>query len=434
VSIDNDDSRDLDQISAAQALAAGAVRLWVAIADVDALVPRGSPVDDHARINTTSVYTEPQVFPMLPERLSTDLTSLGAGQERLAMVVELTLDVAGTLEASSVYRARVVNQAKLAYPSVARWLEGSGPAPPALAAAPALQAPLRLQDAAAQALRRLRQAHGALELETIETQATIEDGVLTDLLPRRNNRAQQLIEDLMVAANGVVARFLEAQGSPALRRIVRTPKRWERIVALAAAAGEKLPSEPDALALDGFLRRRRAADPEHFPDLSLAVVKLLGSGEYVAQLPGTSAQGHFALAVSAYTHSTAPNRRFPDVISQRLLKAALARQPPPYGPEELEQLAAHCTLQEDNAEKVERQVHKSAAALLLSSRIGQQFSGIVTGASDKGTWVRIDAPPVEGRIVRGYRGLDVGARIQVQLLHTDVDRGYIDFASTGTPP
>ena len=428
-SIDNDDSRDLDQLSVAEPLAGGAVKILVAIADVDALVKKDGAIDGHAWTNTTSVYTAAEIFPMLPEKLSTDLTSLGEGQERLSIVIEMLVGADGTVTATDIYRAVVLNRAKLAYNAVAAWLEGTAPAPAKLAAVPGLEEQLRIQDSTAQALKRVRHSHGALRLETLEVRAVFQDDALADLLPDEKNRAKELIEDFMIAANGVTAKYLEKKGFPSLRRVLKTPKRWDRIVALAAESGERLPLAPDAAALDAFLMKRREADPVRFPDLSLAVVKLLGSGEYALQLPGQLPEGHFGLAVRDYTHSTAPNRRFPDLIAQRLLKAALTGQSPPYSGDELTTLARHCTDQEDNAEKVERQVRKSAAALLLAPHIGARFDGIVTGASDKGTWVRISGPSAEGRVVRGFEGLDVGERVRVQLVHTDVARGFIDFAA-----
>jgi VacB/RNase II family 3'-5' exoribonuclease len=433
-SIDNDDSRDLDQLTVAQPLAGGAVKILVAIADVDALVKKDSAIDGHAWTNTTSVYTTAQIFPMLPEKLSTHLTSLGEGEERLAVVIEMVVDSGGIVTASDIYRAAVFNRAKLAYNAVAAWLEGTAPAPAKLAAVAGLDEQLRIQDKTAQALKRVRHAHGALRLETLEVRAVFEDGALADLLPDEKNRAKELIEDFMIAANGITARYLEKKGFPSLRRVLKTPKRWDRIVALAAECGERLPPTPDAAALDAFLAKRREADPTRFPDLSLSVVKLLGSGEYALEVPGQPSEGHFGLAVRDYTHSTAPNRRFPDLIAQRLLKAALTGQPSPYSNDELATLARHCTDQEDNADKVERQVRKSAAALLLAPRIGAHFDGIVTGASDKGTWVRISGPSAEGRVVRGFEGLDVGERVQVRLVHTDVTRGFIDFAAVRPKP
>ncbi len=429
-SIDNDDSRDLDQLSVAEVLPGGAVKILVAIADVDGLVKTGSAIDGHAQHNTTSVYTAAAIFPMLPTRLSTDLTSLGQDEDRVAVVVEMVVGGDGMVGSSAVYRAAVRNRAKLAYNGVAAWLEG-GPAPERVAAVPGLDEQLRIQDRVAQTLKSVRHQHGALGLETIEPQAVFDGDVLTDLRPEEKNRAKELIEELMIAANGVTARYLAARRFPSVRRVLRSPERWERIVELAAQMHEELPAEPDAAALERFLSKRRQADPAGFPDLSLTVVKLLGSGEYLVETPGGSAPGHFGLAVQDYTHSTAPNRRYPDVITQRLLKAAIAGRPLPYSNEELEALARHCTEQEDNAKKVERQVRKSAAALLLEPRIGQEFDGIVTGASDKGTWVRVFRPPAEGKVVQGFEGLDVGHRVRVKLVATNVERGFIDFARMG---
>ncbi len=430
-SIDNDDTRDLDQLSVAEPLAAGAVKLLVAVADVDASVAEGSAIDGHARANTTSVYTAAEIFPMLPERLSTDLTSLGEGRDRLAIVVEMTVGADGAVTASDVYRALVRNQAKLAYDSVAAWLDGTGPPLAAVAARPVIADQLRLQARVAQAMKDLRHHRGALTLETTEARAVFDGDVLADLRPDEKNPAKELIEDFMIAANVATAQFLEGHGFPSLRRVLRTPERWDRIVELAAGLGERLPAEPSATALQAFLARRRQADPARFADLSLSVVKLLGSGEYAVELPGGLTEGHFGLAVKDYTHSTAPNRRFPDLTTQRLIKAAVAGSPSPYTAEQLTDLARHCTLQEDNAAKVERQVRKSAAALLLAPRVGQRFDAIVTGASPKGTWVRVFHPAVEGRVVRGEHGLDVGDRVRVELVHTDVERGFIDFVTGG---
>jgi exoribonuclease-2 len=433
-SIDNDDSRDLDQLSVAEPVAGGAAKILVAIADVDALVKKDCAIDGHASTNTTSVYTTAEIFPMLPEKLSTNLSSLAEGQERLAIVIEIVIAIDGAVTSSGIYRAVVLNRAKLAYNGVAAWLEGTAPARPKLAAVRGLDEQLRIQDRAAQALKRRRHADGALQLDTLEVRAVFDDGALADLMPDEKNRAKELIEDFMIAANGVTAKYLDKKGLPSLRRVLQTPKRWDRIVALAAESGERLPVGPDAAALDTFLTKRRQVDPERFPDLSLSVVKLLGSGEYALQMPGQPSEGHFGLAVKDYTHSTAPNRRFPDLVTQRLLKAALIGQPSPYTNDELTTLARHCTDQEDNAAKVERQVQKSAAALLLASRIGAQFDGIVTGASDKGTWARISGPTAEGRVVRGFEGLDVGDRVRVELVHTDVARGFIDFAAVRPKP
>lgn len=427
-SIDNDDSRDLDQLTVAEELAGGATRVLVAIADVDGTVPAGSPLDAHASANTTSVYTAAQIFPMLPEELSTDLTSLAAGRERPSLVIDMTVTADGSVSASDVYRARVVNRAKLAYDSVAAWLDGKGTMPPPVAAVPGMDAQLRVQDRVAQVLKRVRKAQGALGLTTLEAQAVYEGGALMDLRPDEDNRAKELIEYFMIAANGVVAQFLEAKRSSSLRRVLRVPERWGRIVALAASLGGALPAAPDARALSEFLVSAQQKAPERFPDLSLAVVKLLGAGEYVLKRPGEPAEGHFGLAVDDYTHATAPNRRFPDLISQRLLKAALAGRAAPYDDRTLQALAQHCSEQEGSAAKVERQVRKSAAAMLLVPRIGQQFDAMVTGVNEGGTWVRIAHPLAEGKLVKGFQGLDVGDAVRVQLTHADIERGFIDFA------
>ena len=427
-SIDNDDSRDLDQLTVAvDGGAPGAARVLVAVADVDAAVRQGSALDAHARVNTTSVYTAAQVFPMLPERLSTDLTSLNPDAERLAIVVDMRVDGDGVVAGGEVYRARVRNRAKLAYNAVAAWLDGRAPLPPAAAAVKGLDANLRRQDALAQTMKAERHRRGSLALRTLEARAVFDGDALADLQPDEENRARQLIEDFMIGANGVTAKFLAARGIASLRRILRTPERWDRIVVLAAEHGARLPATPDAAALATFLVGRRRAEPETFDDLSLAVVKLLGKGEYALSRPGQNPPGHFALGVHDYTHSTAPNRRFPDLVTQRLVKSALADRPPAYAADELDGLARHCTEQEDDAAKVERQVRKSAAALLLENRIGERFDALVTGAAEKGTWVRITRPPVEGRLVRGFEGLDVGDHVEVTLTSTDVDRGFIDF-------
>jgi len=431
-SIDNDDSRDLDQLSVADA-SSGQLKLLVAIADVDSLVRRDTPVDQHAAHNTTSVYTGAQIFPMLPERLSTDLTSLNEDEDRHAIVIEYVVHEDGSVGESDVYAAVVRNRAKLAYPSVGAWLEGDAPPPPKIAEVPGLDANLRQQDRAAQALKKRRHEMGALTLATIEPRPVFEDDTLRDLAEAQRSRATELIEDLMVASNGVVARFLEDHGLASLRRVVRVPQKWPRIVELAAQHGSRLPRDPDAVALEEWLLRQRAEDPQRFPDLSLSVVKLLGRGEYIVEHPGEDATGHFGLAVQDYTHSTAPNRRFPDLVAQRIVKAALephARNaaPPPYADAELQAIAERCTEREDAANKVERLVRKAAAAVLLQPRIGERFDAIVTGASEKGTWVRIRKPPVEGRLERGHEGLDVGDRVRVKLVHTDPARGFIDFA------
>ena len=430
-SIDNDDSRDLDQLTVAQGVPGGATKILVAIADVDALVRKGSALDDHAQKNTTSVYTVAEIFPMLPEKLSTDLTSLNLDEDRLAIVIEIVFAGEGSVISSDVYQATVRNRAKLAYNSVAAWFEGRGPVPEGIPAVAGLEQNLRLQDAVAQKLKSLRHAHGALSLETIETRAVFDANVLKDFVPEEMNRAKDIIQDFMIAANGVTARFLASKNVASLRRVVRTPKRWERIVEIAGEKGTHLPPEPDAKALEQFLASSRAADPLRFPDLSLSIIKLLGPGEYVVEQPGGIAPGHFGLAVKDYTHSTAPNRRFPDLITQRIVKSAIAGERSPYGNDDLNVLASHCTEEEDAAKKVERQVEKSAAALLLESRIGERFDAIVTGAADKGTWVRLINIPVEGKLVHGFQGVDVGDRLRVQLVETNVDLGFIDFARVG---
>ncbi len=432
-SIDNDDSRDLDQLTAAEAMPDGATKVLVAIADVDAVVKKGSALDDHAQQNTTSVYTVAETFPMLPEKLSTDLTSLSYGSDRLAIVIEMVLAADGSLQSSDLYQATVHNRAKLAYHSVAGWLEGNGPRPPGIGTVSGLDENLRLQDRVAQKLKALRHLHGALNLETIEARPVFDGEEIKGLEAEKRNRAKDIIEDFIIAANGVTARYLTSRNVPSLRRVVRIPKRWDRIIELASERGFTLPREPDSKPLEQFLESAKATDSLRFPDLSLSVIKLLGAGEYVVELPGGSVAGHFGLAVKDYTHSTAPNRRFPDLITQRLLKAAMAGRSQPYENDELESLAKHCTEEEDAATKVERQVTKSAAAMLLESRIGEQFDAIVTGASDKGTWVRLLHPPVEGRLVRGFEGMDVGHGLSVQLIHTDVERGYIDFNRQGVP-
>jgi exoribonuclease-2 len=426
-SIDNDDSRDLDQLTVAEAMPVDKVKILVAIADVDALVKNGSAINEHARHNTTSVYTAAMIFPMLPEKLSTNLTSLNFNEDRLSVVVEMVISADGSLQNSDVYQARVRNHAKLAYNGLAAWLDGGGSPPEAIAAVNGLDENLRLQDRAAQRMKNFRHIHGALSLETIEAKPVFDGDQIRALEIEEKNRAKEIIEDFMVAANGVTARCLSAKKFPSIRRVVRTPKRWDRIVAIAGEHEFRLPEIPDSKALEEFLVKEKAADRLRFPDLSLAVIKLLGSGEYIAELPEGNAPGHFGLAVKDYAHSTAPNRRYPDLLTQRLLKAALDGKPVPYSKDELDVLAAHCTQAEDAANKVERQVGKSAAALLLESRIGEQFDSIVTGASEKGTWVRLIDVPVEGKLVDGFEGLDVGNRVRVQLTSVDVQRGFIDF-------
>ena len=426
-SIDNDDSRDLDQLTVAEAMPGDKIKILVAVADVDAVVKSGSAIDVHARHNTTSVYTAAAIFPMLPEKLSTDITSLGFHEDRLAIVVEMVVAADGSVQDSDLYRARVRNQAKLAYDSVAAWLEG-GPSPAAVAAVPGLDENLRLQDRAAQRLKTLRQVHGALSFESLEARPIFDGDAIRSLETEKPNLAKDLIADFMIAANGVTARYLSSRKFPSLRRVVRTPQRWDRIVEIARQHGCKLPDQPDSRPLEAFLVKEKAADPLRFPDLSLAVIKLMGPGQYVADLPGAAAPpGHFGLAVEDYTHSTAPNRRYPDVVTQRLLKAALAGQPAPYGNDDLAALANTARKRRMPPRRWNGRSASRQPRMLLESRIGERFDAIVTGAADKGTWVRLLDPPVEGRLVRGCEGVDVGSRVRVQLTRTDVEQGFIDF-------
>ena len=427
-SIDNPESRDLDQVEVVDAKPDGSVHVMVGVADVDSRVATGTPADQHAGHNTTSVYCGVVTFPMLPERLSTDLTSLNEGVDRVAVVIDYTVMPDGSVTGRDVYRALVHNTAQLDYPSVGDWLAGTGPMPAKVAASSVLQQQLKLQDEAAGWLRQQRHVAGALEFQSIETTPVMKDGQATDLMIRPTNRATQLIEDFMIAANTTMALFLEQHRSSSIHRVVRVPARWDRIVTLAATFGEHLPAEPDSGSLAAFLARRRTADPDHFPDLSLAIVKLMGPGIYVLQRPGQEGDGHFGLAVHDYSHSTAPNRRYPDLIVQRLLKSVLAGAPPAYDDAALDAIAAQCTTMEAATRKVERTCRKQAAAQVLAPRVGQTFAGIVTGASPKGTFVRTLRPPAEGMVVQGQHGMDVGDKVNVRLLATDARRGFIDFA------
>ena len=425
-SIDNDTSRDLDQIEVAERASNGDVKIMVGIADVDAFVPKQTAIDQHAARETTTVYAGISNFPMLPEELSTGKTSLLENQDCLSVVIEFVVDSAGVVNSPSVYRAVVRNKAQLQYNSGGAWLEGKSPAPPKVAASSDLQAQLKLQDGVAQKLKGQRFAHGALNLQTDEVHPLVLNDQVIDVVKQQKNRATELIEDFMVAANGVVARLLEKVSS--LRRIVRTPERWDRIVQLAATKGEKLPAQPDSKALNDFLLRRKAADPDHFADVSLIVIKLMGPGEYVLERAGDVAPGHFGLAVQDYTHSTAPNRRFADVVTQRLIKALLAGQSNPYSDAELTAIGANCTQKEDAAKKVEREMSKRLAAVAMQHRIGEVFDAIVTGATDHGTFVRVLQPHIEGLLAQGQQGLDVGDKLRARLIRTDVQKGYIDFA------
>lgn len=426
-SIDNDDTRDLDQLSVAEPLPGGATRVLVAIADVEAFVPAGSALDEHAANNTTSVYTAAGVYPMLPETLSTDLSSLHEGQERLAVVVDLRVEDDGSVSDASLYAAVVINCAKLTYDGVSAWLDNESSPLPRLAEVPPLAEQLRLHDAVATRLARRRHEHGALNMTTVSARPVFVDGRLVDLQADHKNRANDLIAELMIAANGATARFLDQHGFPSLRRFLRAPQRWDRIEALAALHGGQLPDEPDAAALDRFLSTQRVADPAGFADLSLAVVKLLGAGQYSAAAPGRPGEGHFGLAVDDYAHTTAPNRRYCDLVMQRLVKAVLAGKPPPYTVEALEGIAQHCTEQEGRANAVERQVLKGAVAFLLDPRVGEVFDAVVTGVAPKGTFVRLHQPLVEGRVVQGFEGLDVGDTTRVRLVAVDPRLGHIDF-------
>jgi VacB/RNase II family 3'-5' exoribonuclease len=425
-SIDNDSSRDLDQIEVAERLSNGGAKVLVGIADVDAFVPKQTAIDQHAARETTTVYAGVRNFPMLPEELSTGKTSLLENQDCLSVVIEFVVDASGHVANGDVYRALVRNQAQLQYNSVGAWLEGKADAPPKIAASAELQAQLRLQDEVAQKLKNQRFANGALNLQSDELHPLIVNGQVVEMQPQAKNHATELIEDFMIAANGVVARMLEKVSS--LRRIVKQPKRWDRIVELAGQYGGKLPPQPDSKSLNDFLLKRKADDPDHFADISLAVIKLIGAGEYVVERPGDPAPGHFGLAVQDYTHSTAPNRRFPDIVTQRLIKALLAGQPNPYSDDELTAIAANCTAKEDAARKVERDMAKRLSALAMQNRIGSSFDAIVTGVTPHGTFVRVLQPRLDGLLAHGYQGADVGDKLRVQLIRTDVQNGYLDFS------
>jgi exoribonuclease-2 len=426
-SIDNDTSKDLDQIEWAEQLPDGRIRVLIGVADVDARVSRGTVIDKHAQFETTSVYTGVSIFPMLPTELSEGITSLNENQDRAAIVVEYSVDSSGATSDEKAYRTLVRNRAQLAYPGIGAWLDGKAAAPAKVAASSDLAAQLKLQDTAAQRMAGGRYQHGALEFETIETQPVLVTDDVIGIAPIVKNRATSVIEEFMVAANGVVARTFESAGLASIRRIVRVPKRWDRIVELAAQKGTTLPAEPDSKALNDFLIAQNQKDPDHFPDLSLAVIKLMGPGEYVLIKPNAPSPGHFGLAVRDYTHSTAPNRRFPDVVTQRVLKAWLTKSAAPYSEDDLNAIAQRCTEMEDAARKVEREMQKRIAAVVLHPHIGQTYQAIVTGATDHGTFVRILDPHAEGMVVRGGKGLDVGDRVTVKLVNTDPQRGYIDF-------
>lgn len=411
VSIDNDDSRDLDQLTFAEN-----GKIYIAVADVDALVKSGSAINTYASHNTTSVYTPTLVFPMLPAKLSTNLTSLNENQDRCAIVVEVKVDIKGGFELLDIYPAYVRNHAKLAYNKVASWIEEKVPFPQKL------KSQLQLQDEHAQRIKQFRSTQGALHFSTIDLEPIILDGHPVGLEERIYNRAHELIENFMIAANVAVTRYLTLHQRPTLRRIVPVPKRWDRIVALAKEENAKLPSQPDAKALRSFLMDQQKKKPENFKDLSIAVIKLIGRGEYRASFPGEPTEGHFDLALVDYCHATAPNRRFPDLIMQRLLKNQEYRK------EELQAIARWCSQKETDAVKVERKMRKCVAATLLQNQVGEEFKAMVTGAGPKGTWVRLIHPPIEGKLIHGFQGLDVGHYLTVKLLHVDVFNGHIDFA------
>ena len=427
-SIDNDTSRDLDQAEVAERLPNGETKVLVGIADVDAFVPKSSAIDAHAAKETTTVYTGVRNFSMLPEQLSTDTSSLLEAVDKLSLVIEFVVGSDGSVRSSSVYRAIIRNKAQLTYNAVGAWLENKSEAPDKVAVLTGLQSQLKLQDEVAQALKNERYRHGALNIETIEVRPVVLNDKVVDVVKQEKNRATELIEDFMIAANEVVARMLETNKVSSIRRVVKTPERWGRLVELAAKQGEQLPTDPDSKALNEFLIKRKAADPDHFADLSLAVIKLMGPGEYVLERPGDPEQGHFGLAVQDYTHSTAPNRRFADLVTQRLIKAVLANQPAPYSDGELAAIALNCTLKEDAARKVEREMSKRIAAVAMSGRTGETFDAIVTGVTSHGTFVRVLNPAVEGLLAQGQQGTDVGDNLHVKLIRTDIQRGYIDFA------
>jgi len=426
-SIDNADSRDLDQLTYAEKVEGNKVKILVAIADVDALVAAASNIDDHASQNTATVYTVAELFPMLPEKLSTDLTSLGLDSDRCAVVVELIMDSDGKVLQSDVYRAMVRNHAKLQYSKLAAWLEADGSDYPEITKVNGLAENIKLQDSIAQKMKALRYEHGALEFETIEAMPVFDGDTLREMQIEKKNRAKDLIEDFMIAANGATAIFLTKKNFPSMRRVVRVPKSWDRIVELAKEHGYSLPAEADSKSLSEYLKFIKQNDPEHFIDASINILKLLGSGEYVVDTPGSIPPGHFGLAVKDYTHSTAPNRRYPDLITQRLLKSAIENKPVPYSTQQLEEIAHHCTLKTDDVRKVERQVEKSANAILMQPRIGEIFEAIVSGESSKGTWIRLVHPRVEGKLVKGFEGLKVGQTLKARLTQTDVESGFIDF-------
>jgi exoribonuclease-2 len=430
-SIDNVDSQDLDQIEYCERLPDGRIRVLVAIADVDSYVVKHSAIDEFAAHNGTSVYTGIITFPMLPERLSYGITSLLQDKDRLAVIIEFFIKPDGSFTPAEIYRALVRNKAKLVYETVGAWLEGTASLPPGIQGVPGLEAQVRLQNEAAQLLRKYRREQGALEFDTLEPEVVVENGEVQGLVANAPNLAKSLIEEFMVAANGTMVARLGLAGVPIIQRIVKTPKNWAGIMLTAAVVGETLPEEPDAKALAAFLLKEKAADPLHFPDLSLTIIKLMGPGEYTMLEPGATPTGHFALAVVDYTHATAPNRRYVDIINQRQIKAILTGSPGPYSSSDLQDRAQWLTDREKASKKVKRFMRKSVAAILLEDSIGKTFDALVTGAADKGTYVRLLTPPAEGRIVKGEHGLLVGQKVRVRLLKTDPYNGFIDFECVG---
>ena len=427
VSIDNHDTMDIDQIQFCKEEADNEIHVKVAIADVDLLVKKGSPIDRHAVKHGTSIYTGVVTYPMLPVRLSEDITSLHPNHVRMAVVIEYTVLQDGSTRPGNIYPAIVQNQAKLVYEVVGEWLEERNAFPYDSLKIPELADQLLLQHEAAERMKEQRAKQGFLDLLTIEASPVMDGGNVTGLVVQKESPAHSLIEEFMIAANRTLVNHLKDASYPMVQRIVRTPRNWDGIIEEAASRHMKLPKDPDAQALAGFLLSQKKADPESFPDLSLTIVKLMGPGEYVGIAPGEDSVGHFALAVTDYTHGTAPNRRYVDIIIQRLIKAVVATQPSPYGIDELVMLADHLSATEKAAKKVERFMIKAAAAVLLRDRIGEEFRAIVTGAADKGTYARIIDPPVEGRIVRNEKGLKVGNKILVRLLNTDPEQGFIDL-------
>lgn len=425
-SIDNDDSRDLDQITYIEVIDGG-FKAYVAIADVSSTVKKGSFINEHAEHNTTSVYTPTIIFPMLPEKLSTDLTSLNENEDRSAFVTEMVINDQGVMQDYKIYKAYVRNHAKLAYNAVGYWLEQGVNPPELIEKNKELEFQVRQHDILAQKIKNYRQSLGSLSLETIEPHAIIQNRIIVDIVEEKKNRAKEIIENFMISTNTASIKFLHAHGFPAFKRIVRVPKRWDKIVEIAGKLGDSLPPEPDSKALENFLIRQKQSDPVRFPDLSLSVVKLLGRGEYVVEYPGEDQPGHFGLALRNYSHSTAPNRRYPDLITQRMIRAVLEGKECPYKKTEINKLAEHCSLKEADADRVTRQTQKSAAAILLANKLNQIFEGIITGSKAEGTWVRVFTPPVEGKVVKNFQNVDVGDHVKVKLIAVDVKKGFIDF-------